>query len=284
MDNPNHDPVLRYIKRPFAGLIAGVALLTAGCAPSGNVEGVPAPTETAATSPTPSPSETPESPESTKPVDLLRDNLEGMTSQEIYPLPEHLTPDYVVAHRDKIPELFAIDEETASDPKSFIKAMFDRINARFVLGTDAETTARILDGDGTVNSDRLDDFIEAWRATYNHPVDARPKKGVVGFFQTAFYAHQATALAEYTDIPTQPVSVALIPDMDSFEYTIHKNGTWSGTISYREWLWADNNATKQSIGKTFPSKNSIITWKFDACGVNKDTGSVNLACEGPADK
>ncbi|HMR73304.1 MAG TPA: hypothetical protein PKD68_04830 [Candidatus Saccharibacteria bacterium] len=286
MDKPttSQESFLSRNGRRIAGAIAGFSLAITGCAPSSNVEAIPAPTETTATSSaTPTP-EASKSPETIKPVDTLHDNLEGMTSREIYPLPEQLTPDYVVAHRDKIEQLFALDKNTATKPEVYIKEVFDRVNARYSFGSDKETMDRVLDGDGTVNSERLDDWMRAWRAAYNYTAEQEPLDSAVDFFKFVFYAEQATALAEYTGTPAQPVSIALIPDMDSFEYTMNDNGTWSGQIKYREWFWSDTNATKASIGKTFSAKDSMITWKFHQCGLNKDTGKVNFGCEPPKNR
>lgn len=281
MVNNSHDKAPAWRNR-ITAMVAIGATAFGGALVSGCTTGekpTPVATATQSGGETPSAEVTPSAPETDKTI--WEQDWKGKTDKDLYQIPDNLTSEYIVAHRDEIPELFAISEEEANTPEGFVTAVFDRQNAFNRLGTDQYTIDESNKGNGTVVADRLDDYVDGWRAMNNLSANQEPAKnartGVAHVMLARLGVELAAALADVkAEIPTVAVAT---PDMDTLMVTENPDGTTNMTVLSRDYFDVDNKAAYIGANDEFNTWDMKTTTTFNNCG---PTGKGTFACKSVA--
>lgn len=213
---------------------------------------------------------------------LMHADLTGLSSQEVYPLPENMQPDYIYEHPDQIPEIFKMNGKTADGkiktPQEIIKEVTDRDNAIYRLG-DAEKAAEDALTGKDVYKSLEDDSLAAWQAMYGYNKEATPPQDVLEGWKKSIYSQVAVNMTLKNPQPNspkfQPSDNVYISDIEHAQITTNPDGTWSAKVPVRNVEFVDNNAVHQADQTlTFTNYDTISTSTFTNWGVDKATGKI----------
>ncbi len=234
--------------------IAGVAALE-GCAPSGNANS--SPTSNGDKVPAKSPS--PEAPATPA----------AKTAQELYPLPANMQPEYIAAHPEEIPTIFATNAKTLEE---YVKQIFDRRNAMHRFGSDSESGQKYKTGDSSILTTWEDRSVEAWRAMYGNPADTVPTKQtmdeITALLNVQLISSVTTASGEQLKTPTVILDT---PDMSAIKITSNKDGTITAVVTVKADITGDWDTMNKMLPTGYQDVHGVNTWEFRGCkpDVNK---------------
>ena len=260
-------------RRAIAAFIAPLGLL--GLAACGELPANP-PATSANQTPGDKTPEVSASPTDSADLDAFRDDLTGKTIDQIYPMSEKFTPNYIDAHPEEISDIFPVTAEEAATPKGAIHAWFERQNSMSNFGSGETGMNEGSDGSDSILATTKAYYLQAWRALTGHGNKSMPTPTILGNQEAAARAFQATAVARTMDHPAFMPVVAHIPDLENMKVTEAGDGTYTVVVDVRVVFKADQeNIDKLGVDIKFAETDEVGKVTFSNCS----TKSGNFNCE-----